>query len=763
MNENNTERELQEMPPPQEIDLREYWDLFWRRRWLVAAVALTVIAAMGAWTFTARPTYTAKGQLLIEKEPNILTFEEIFQIESFRDDYYQTQYKLLQSRALASDVVARLKLDTNKEFVGNGGKAVKTGLDDPALRQRLTTAVLDRLEVKPVRLTRLVDVSFNARDPKLAAAAVNALFDAFIDMNIRIKYEATEQATEFLTQQIASLGEEIGKKERELQSYGESKNIIALSDTETTIVDKLGELNKALTDAQIDRIRKETYYTEIKNASPDFVPEGLGNPLIQRLREEYVRLSREYSKKAEAFRPEYPEMQRLKAELDSARDLLKNETANLIKAASSEYQAALGREKSLQEVFDKQREEAFQMNSNAILYNSLKIEVDNKKSMLESLLKRESETGVSARLRGLRTSNVRIIDRADVPLRPSKPRKKTNMIMALLFGLGGGLGLALVLERLDNSVKSAQDVERYASLPTLGIVPTFSANHRGAGYGYGYGYGGRTREKEKEKEEPATETGAGGTRLVVFRDAKSRERAGARPGGPATKSIELICHEAPKSSYAESYRSIRTSLLLSAAAPDLRTILLTSPLPEEGKSVTASNLAVALAQTGKQTLLIDADLRKPRQHRIFRTRNTDGLTNFLTSDVDLKTLVKMTDVANLYLINSGPLPPNPAELLGSSRMRKLIEDMKEHFSYILLDTPPMLTVTDALVVGPAVDGVILLVWGDKTPREALAEARTNLDNTGIKVLGVIINNLDVRKHGYSYRKYHYYHGYYPES
>jgi polysaccharide biosynthesis transport protein len=752
MNENNTERELQEMPPPQEIDLREYWDLFWRRRWLVAAVALTVIAAMGAWTFTARPTYTAKGQLLIEKEPNILTFEEIFQIESFRDDYYQTQYKLLQSRALASDVVVRLNLDTNKEFVGNGGKAVKAGLDDPALRQRLTTAVLDRLEVKPVRLTRLVDVSFSARDPKLAAAAVNALFDAFIDMNIRIKYEATEQATEFLTQQIASLGEEIGKKERELQSYGESKNIIALSDTETTIVDKLGELNKALTDAQIDRIRKETYYTEIKNASPDFVPEGLGNPLIQRLREEYVRLSREYSKKAEAFRPEYPEMQRLKAELDSARDLLKNETANLIKAAYSEYQAALGREKSLQEVFDKQREEAFQMNSNAILYNSLKIEVDNKKSMLESLLKRESETGVSARLRGLRTSNVRIIDRADVPLRPSKPRKKTNMIMALLFGLGGGLGLALILERLDNSVKSAQDVERYASLPTLGIVPTFSANHQRSAFAYG--------ERREGKTDSAPEEGV---RLIVFKDAKDKDRAKARPGVPPAKSIELICHQAPKSSYAESYRSIRTSLLLSAAAPDLRTILLTSPLPEEGKSVTASNLAVALAQTGKQTLLIDADLRKPRQHRIFRTRNTDGLTNFLTSDVDLKTLVKMTDVANLYLINSGPLPPNPAELLGSSRMRKLIEDMKEHFSYILLDTPPMLTVTDALVVGPAVDGVILLVWGDKTPREALAEARTNLDNTGIKVLGVIINNLDVRKHGYSYRKYHYYHGYYPES
>jgi GumC protein len=227
----------------------------------------------------------------------------------------------------------------------------------PGAPAALTTAVPPP-EVKLIQLLITVDAPSapGTKPPRRPNASSRPLIIRTSDR------EATEQATEFLTQQIASLGVEIGKKERELQSYGESKNIIALSDTETTIVDKLGELNKALTDAQIDRIRKETYYTEIKNASPDFVPEGLGNPLIQRLREEYVRLSREYSKKAEAFRPEYPEMQRLKAELDSARDLLKIETANLIKAAYSEYQAALGREKSLQEVFDKQRDEAFQMN-----------------------------------------------------------------------------------------------------------------------------------------------------------------------------------------------------------------------------------------------------------------------------------------------------------------------------------------------------------------------------------------------------------------
>jgi len=753
-----------------EVNISEYWNVVWRRKWMAAAFALVVIAVVAFNTFTSRPMYTAKGTLLIEKEPTILTFEEIFKIETFSDDYYQTQYKMLQSRTLAENVVERLKLYEKEEFVGKP-KNKKNSMDksNPALRQSLASAFLARVDVKPVRLTRLVEINFRAYDPKLAADGVNTLFDTFIDMNIETKYEATEQATEFLTNQISGLRVEIAQKEKELQAYGVEKNIIALSDKETTIIDKLGELNRALTEAQIDRVRKEAYYNMIKDASPDYVPEALINPLIQRLREDYVKLSREYTKKQETFRPDYPEMQRLKTELESAKDSLKNETQNLIKGAYSEYQATLQKEKSMQEVFNRQKEEAFQMNSNAILYNSLKIEIENRKNLLQSLMTRQSETGVSARLKGLRTSNVRIVDKADVPSSPSSPNKSRNMILALLVGLMGGVGLAFLFEYLDDSVKNAWDIEKYAALPTLGVVPTFSLDRfsRGNGYGYGYGHRKKSGRSSSAKNLPglpvedrassaATQSGSEEASLLDSSPAKDGEEGKE----VQLKSIELITHFAPKSNFSESYRSIRTSLLLSSAEPNLKAIVVSSPTTAEGKTATVANLAVTLAQMEKKVLIIDSDLRKPKQHRIFKVKNINGLTNYLAADIDLKELIKQTRIPNLYLINSGPIPPNPAELLVSEKMAKLIKDLKQQFNYILFDTPPILAVSDALVLGPMIDGMILIVWGEKTSREALKRAKEKLDMLKIKTLGAIINNLNIHRSGYYYKYYHYYNYHY---
>ena len=838
-----------------EIHLRDYWNVLWRRRWTVITTVLIVLLATGIFTFTRKPIYTAKGTLLVEKEPTILTFEEIFQIETFRDDYYQTQYKLLQSRGLAERVVERLKLHEHPEFAGEPGKRKRpVDKNDPFLKKRLVDAFLNRLKVNPIRMTRLVEVQFRAKDPKLAAAVVNELFDSFIDMNVETRYEATEQATQFLTEQIASLQAEIAEKERQLQAYSQEKNIVALSETETTIIDKLAEINKALTEAQIDRIKKEAYYNEVKNLSPDYIPEAFTNPLIQRLREDYVRLNREYQKKLETFHPEYPEMQRLKAELDSARKLLEIETQNMIKAAYSEYQAALKKERSLEEVFNKQKQEAFNLNSNAIFYNALKTEIENKKNLLESLIKRQSEMGVAARQRGLRTANVRIVDRADVPLSPSSPKKRQNLILALIIGLMGGIGLAFLYEYLDNTIKTAEDVERYGRVATLGIVPTFSVDGFRRGYGYGY-YGsvyGRKIKKEKGKKEMEgpkkkgkgeaviaepeilgkeekvdeldwlriakreagderrkegeegdryksreSEGGARGEgkERIVAREKELKRKAvtgevGAEAGEAVVgrgeagrtegiraeevgvekipvdeeerlkqiKAIELIPHYAPKSSFAESYRTIRTALLLSSPQEKLRSIVISSPLPSEGKTATVANLAITLAQANRKVLLIDADLRKPRLHRIFKLKNINGLTNYLVDQVEYRDLIKATEVPNLYVVNSGPLPPNPADLLGSEKMARLVNFAKQYFHHILFDSPPILVVADAMVFGPVIDGIILVVRGEKTTREALQRAREKLDLMKIKLMGVIINNLDLRRHSYYYK--HYYYDYY---
>ena len=473
----------------------------------------------------------------------------------------------------------------------------------------------------------MVEVQFKDQDPNLAADILNALFESFIDMNVQAKYQATEQATEFLTAQIARLQTDIADKEQKLQQYGAEKNIVSLSDKETTIVQKLGEFNRALTEAQIDRVKKETYYGMIRGVSPESIPEAINNPLIQRLREDYGKLSREYVKMEERFGPEYPEMQRVKTELEGARKSLANELENLVKAAYSDWLAAARKEKSLEEIFNKRKEEAFQLNSNSILYNSLKIEVENKKSVLEALQKRQNETGVSAELKGLGTSNVRIVDRAEAPLYPSSPKKKLNMALALLIGLFGGTGLAFLFEHLDDSIKTFDDVERYSGLPSLGVVPAFSPDGYPAGHGYGPG---KKRAGNAPGVKITVEKGRGRKVDVnSWLDSGGVASASSRVSGAPPKraaSIDLITFKFPASGYSECYRTIRSSLLLSSADPRPKCIGVSSPLPQEGKTSTLSNLAVTLAQNNKKVLIVDSDLRKPRQHKIFKMLNVGGLS-----------------------------------------------------------------------------------------------------------------------------------------
>jgi len=739
-----------------EINLYEYWRIVNKRRWMIAAFALVVLAIAAFKTFTMTPTYTAKGTLLIEKEPNILTFQEIFQIESYRDDYYQTQYNLLQSYALAERTVEKLGLAEKRARELNARPMKKNGQPvdpkNPRFIRGLAESLMGAIKVTPIRMTRLVDIAYSDPDPAAAADIVNALFNAFVDMNIETKYAATEQASEFLVNQMKSIKREVENSEQQLQRYGAEKNIVALSDKETTTIENLAALNRALTEATIDKIKKETYYNEVKIASPDYIPETMSNQLIQRLRETYVGLSRDYQKKAETYKPDYPEMVRLKSELDTTRRALETETQSFIKGTYSDYQAALKKENSLTDVFNKQKQEALLLNSNAIAYNSLKNEIDNKKNLLESLMTRQSETDVSARLRGLRTSNVRVVDTARVPVAPSSPNIKRNLLLALFLGLFGGIGLAFLMEYLDNSVKTSEDIERYAKLPTLGIIPEFSVNE----FKKGYGYGSRSKKKEKRRELESD------GKLMPEKEASlGAETAGASAKAAKEgkiKAIELITYYAPKSDFSENYRSIRTAFLLSSAGPSRKAMIIASALPEEGKSAYCCNFAVTLAQNNKKTLILDADLRKPRQHRIFDVKNVHGLTNYLSGGLELESLIKGTKVPNLFLVNAGPIPPNPMELLGSEKMGHLLERLKEVFDYVVIDTPPLLSVSDAFVLAPHADGVILVVWSGKTRRESLRLAKEKLDLMSVSTLGVVINRINLKELGYYYRDYYYRYG-----
>ena len=719
----------------QGINLRELWRIARKRRWIVIITALAAFAVVTIISFLTVPTYTAGGQILIEREPNILSFEDIFQIETFNDEYYQTQYKLLQSRILAWDTINRMRLYENKEFVkvlGNFGKRQGKDLkNDPVARRMLINDFLGRLSIRPVRNTRLVQASFSAHDPELAAATLNALFDAYVEMNIQKKYQATEQATDFLADQILAVRAEIEANEKKLQEYGKEKNIIALSNSENTVIEKLGEFNKALTDAQIDRINKETYYNEIRVATPDYIPSALSNTLIQKLGEEYSRLYRDYVKRSETFLPDYPEIQSLKVEVDTAKKALENETQALINRAYTDFQAALSRERALAGVFETQRREAFQLNSNAIQYNSLLIQIQNEKNLLESLMTRKSETDVSSRLKGLRTSNIWIVDRAEIPLSPSRPAKKKNMILGLMIGLFAGLGLALLLEGLDITVKDSDDIKKFPGIPILGMVPAFSKN-------------GRMKKNKEILYEENSESGEKAQPAwadVVGRSGTAGGLKKPEPRGGEQKSMDLIVHFSPKSSFAEQYRSIRTTLLFSTVDAKVRALAVMSPLPQEGKTATTCNLAVALAQAGKRVLIIDADLRKPRLHKVFGVKNLNGLTKYLSADLALEDLLHATPIPSLFLINSGPVPPNPLELLGWAKMAKLIDQLRKDFDFLLFDTPPVLAVSDALVLGSRLDGAILVVRASRTPREALKRTLDKMKAHNIKNLGVIINNV----------------------
>ncbi len=742
--------EIERLSGQQEISLRELWKIALKKRWIIINTTLAVFAVVTLFSFLAKPKYTASGQLLIDREPNILSFEDIFQIESFKDDYFQTQYKLLQSRALAGATIDRIRLHGGEPFVkaaiGDGMLWAEDLKNDPRIRGKLVDTLLERQMVRPIKRTRLVQVSFTDHDPKFAAETLNSLFDAYIEMNVQKKYQATEQATDFLAKQIAAVQAEIEENEKDLQEYGKEKNIIALSDTENTVIERLGELNKALTEAQIDRVNKETYYNEISVATPDYIPDALANPLIQKLREEYSRLNREYVKKSETFLPNYPEMQSLKAELDTAKKALEDETQALIKRAYSDFQAAQKREEALSQEFNKQKREAFQLNSNAIQYNSLRIQIQNQKNLLESLMKRKSETDVSSRLKGLRTSNIWIVDKAEIPMSPSSPNKRNNLVFALMIGLLGGLGLAFVFERLDVTVKDYEDIKKYAEMPMLGMVPDFLGN------GLMKDSKGVGEEESRESEDKSKRIGMRFQNRVLnaIRPRKLESRGGDQ------ESMDLIVHFSPGSSFSEYYRSIRTTLLLSAADAKTQAVAVTSPLPQEGKTATISNLAVSLAQAEKSVVIIDADLRRPRLHKIFRIKNLSGLTKYLMGDLPIKDLLRATPIPTLFLINAGPVPPNPLELLGSEKMANLIDRLKQNYDFVLLDTPPMLAVSDAIVLGSRLDGAILVVQGGKTPREALRQAREKLDAHRIKGLGVIINRVNLR----NFNDYYYADSYY---
>jgi capsular exopolysaccharide synthesis family protein len=748
--------------PESEFNLAEYLAMV-RRHWKLAAVCcLLGLSGAGVHYAITPKAYQATSTIQIERR-NLtpLGNSQNPWLENYWNmEFYPTQYELLQSRGLAERVVKSLDLmeDPDLNPARRDGAGGPTAEDDEAVLGSLADQLRGGLSVSPVRNTQLVQLSFHASSPEFAARAANAFAEAFIDMGVEDRFATAGKASTFLGSQIETLKQEIQDKEAQLQAFSRRSDIVTLDkDSNSSVtLQRLEALNTQLIDAKRERIQKEAQYHETMNGPRESMADSLSGGVVSDQRGQLLKLERDYEAKLKVYKPDFPDMIALKTEIDKARqhlnEAVQEQVQNARGSAFAAYQSARRQEQSLETEMRKLKSEAIDQNSAAVEFTNLKVEIQTRRDLLDELLRKQSETEVAVRLQDTRESNVRIIDKALVPGGPFRPSLRQDVSYGLLLGLLFGIGCAVLVEFLDRTVKAPEEIERRLGLPALAVIHDLAQAGKAYGYsgnGYGYGYG----------EEPAGER----PRVRASRTAsagwleKKKAPAAAAPPAPAPNQIELVPHERPRTLISESYRSLRTALLLSSAR-ELKAIAVTSAVAGEGKTATASNLAVVLAQLGRQVLIVDCDLRKPRVHQVFRVSNRCGLVNQLTATADPESLLLPTEVPNLWVTPSGPIPPNPSELLASDRMREWLRAVRSRFDFVVIDTPPALAVTDATIVGMLVDGVVLTLRSGKVTREEARLCRDRLRQAGIKVLGAVLNRYRSLHTGLG-KRYRYYESY----
>ena len=717
--------------------LLDYWAVLRRRRYVVylAVAAATLIALVGS--FLATPLFRSTATLQIERQnPDVLAFKGLASVDyswNAYTDFYQTQYKILASDAVARRTVDRLGLLNHPLFaVGEPRKGLVSRLrallpsSAPGLEkdpvETAAAALRTGLEVAPVRNSTLVTVSWVSRDPALAARVANGVVDAFIQLSIESKYTTSDQATEFLVNQIGTLKNEIRDYEDRLQRYGESKGIVTIDDASNITLKALSDISERRTEAQGTLAQKEAAYKAVVGSSPEALPDVLHSDLISRLKEEYAGYEAEYYEKSRRFKDDWPGMQALKSKLDQARERLDLETREIgrrvLLSTEADYRRALEEVRNLDALVARQESAAQTLKRDGVEFANLQSEVRKKRETLNALIARQGEMALSTRLKDLdaTSSNVRIVDRARTPSAAFSPNRKMNVVLGLLLGLACGVGLAFFLDYLDNTLSSPSEIEPLVGLPSLAVIPRHGPQADPLG-----------RVRRKTGTAPAETVD-----LVAFRD-----------GGAGAS---------------EAYRDLRTALLLSSAGSPPRRIMVTSALPEEGKSATAINLAVVLAQLGRRVLLVDTDLRRPRLHRAFGKSNASGMSTYLSGlESDPLRLVVGTGIENLDLVTSGPIPPNPSELLNAP----IFDEAGKRFlaagyDHIVFDSPPVLSVADPVIIGSVLDSVVLVTRAGRTPRQSLKAAVERFQQAGIRPAGVVLNDLDAEMHGYAHYRYRYY-------
>ncbi len=744
--------------PESEFNLAEYVGML-RRHWKLALVccALGLTGAGIHYAITPK-AYLATTTIQIERR-NLTPLgngQNPWLENYWNMEFYPTQYELLQSRGLAERVVKSLDLMEDPAFNPGAGRDRERGASaegDDAVLGALADRIRGGLTVEPVRSTQLVQVSFRASSPEFAAKAANAFAEAYIDMGVEDRFATAGKASTFLSSQIETLKQEIQDKETQLQAFSRRSDIVSMDPAANVTMKRLEGLNGQYIDAKKLRIEREAEYHESLNGPKGSMSDSLSSGVVSDQRAQLLKLERDYETRLKTYKPDFPDMVALKAEIEKARQHLNQVIGEQVDKARNNalagYQTALRQEQELESELNSLKHQAMDQNSTAVEYTNLKVEVQTRRDLLDELMRKQSETEVAVRLQDTRQSNIRIIDKALVPGGPYQPSMRKDFSYGLLLGLLFGVACAILVEFLDRTVKNPEEIERKLGLPTLAVIQDLSESGKTYGYSaYGYGYG----ESEGEKVAARTAKPA----AVGWRE-KRNEKKKAPPPATAPGQIELVPHERPRTLFSESYRSLRTALLLSSAR-ELKAIAVTSAVAGEGKTATASNLAVVLAQLGRQVLIVDCDLRKPRLHEVFRVSNRSGLVNQLTATGDPDAVFLPTEVPNLWVTPSGPIPPNPSELLASDRMREWLRAVRARFDFVVLDTPPALAVTDATIVGLLADGVVLTLRSGKVTREEARLCRDRLRQAGIKILGAVLNRYRSLQTGLG-KRYRYYESY----
>jgi capsular exopolysaccharide synthesis family protein len=661
------------------IDLVQYARILYWRRWLALSVVAAVVAATAAYTFTAQKIYEGKSTVLIDAdEPNVVNFKGVLDEGLTGSGYMETQYELLKSRALAARTVAAL-----------GRQTFGASTDAAAVSE-----LLYGLRITPVRGSRLVEVKYRSPWPELAARVATAHAEQYIQQSVENRFSASKSATAWLDAQLAKERKRVEQAEAALQAYREKYDAVSLKSGQDIVVQKLSDLNAAVTRAKAARIEKEVQYREVSAAEHDRAlldasPVILSNAFIQQLKADVARLQREYAQLSETLGDRHPTLIEKRTELETAQRRLSAEISRVVKSVADAYHAAQAEEGSLTRALDEQKAEALQLNRRGIEYATLERDAESVRLVYQSLLQRAKETSVSG---DLPATNIRIVDVAQTPKQPVLPRTKWNLFVGTLSGALLAIGVVFVAELLDDRIKTPDDLREHVGGIFLGLVPEVR--------------------------------------------------------GRLARRLSLLTSGVP-ASFVEAFRALRTRVMASTE----RIVIVASSGEREGKTLVAANLAMSLAEAGQRVLLIDADLRRPSLHEVFGRRVEPGLSNLLDGTSTLADVLRLTTVSGLSVIAGGTPTLRAAELLDSPVFAQLFEIVKEHFTWVVIDSAPVLSVTDTCVLVRQPAGVVFVVGSSMTSARAARLAVEELQRAGARMLGTVLNRADLRRHPFYFSPY----------